>query len=353
MERERILAENAEAYARTALANIQREYPASVPYFITGPGPLPSPRQRHPAFFGSLDWHSSVEMHWVLVRLLRLFPAIAVASEARAVLDDHLSVANLATETAYFETRRGFERPYGWGWLLTLAHELATFDDAGARRWAASIAPLARVIRDRFLAWLPKATYPQRTGLHGNTAFGLLLAWDRARAEEREGSPDLANAIRDAAQRWYGRDTAYDARFEPSGSDFLSPALTEMALMTRVLARDEFARWSRAFLPELPSTLRDPAVVTDPSDGQGAHLHGLNLSRAYCLRLVADALPAEDPRIAPMRTAMDRHAAASLPFVVGSDYMVEHWLAAYALLALGPITEHPRRSSGTRPTPGS
>ena len=35
-----------------------------------------------------------------------------------------------------------------------------------------------------------------------------------------------------------------------------------------------------------------------------------------------------------MLAAAERHAAASLDQAVGSDYMVEHWLPAYAVLYL-------------------
>jgi hypothetical protein len=272
-------------------------------------------------------------MHWVLVRLLRLFPGLDLGPRIRSVLGDHLAREKLELEAAYFVLNRGFERPYGWGWGLMLANELSAFEDGDAARWSAGFTTLAAVLRQGFLAWLPKATYPQRAGLHGNTAFALLLALDFAQREDGQGHADLIRAIHGATLRWYGDDRGYAAQFEPSGSDFLSPALTEAALMSRVLGRSGFAPWLDAFLPVLDPLLA-PAMVSDPTDGQIAHLHGLNLSRAYCMRLVSEALPADDPRAAALTAAIRAHADASLPHVVGSDYMVEHWLAAYALLLL-------------------
>ncbi len=331
-ERARLLASNANAYARVALANIQREYPVAEPYYITGPGPLPMPRARHPAFYGSFDWHSCVLMHWVLVRLLRLHAELSVTADVRAVLDDHFAPDKIAAEAAYFRERPSFERPYGWAWTLRLGHELAA--GGGTARWRDSFAPLTAVIVDGFLAWLPKATYAQRTGLHGNSAFALLLALDHATALAAAGQPALRRAIDETAFRWYAKDAGYAAHFEPSGSDFLSPGLTEAALMSRLLDQHAFATWLERFMRALPDSLLQPATVSDPSDGQVAHLHGLNLSRAYCMRLIADALPPEHAHVAPLRRSMRSHADASLPAVVGSDYMVEHWLAAYALLLL-------------------
>lgn len=338
--RRTLLEANAEAYARVAIANIRREYPTYVWYYIEGPGPLPPPREMHPAFHGGFDWHSCVEMHWVLVRLLRLFPGLANAADARGTLDETLTRDALAVEAAFCADpeHRGFERPYGWGWALRLADELAGWNDADAARWLANMAPLTEALRGNFLEWLPQATYPLRVGLHGNSAFGLSLALGRARSEARGGRGELESAMRDAAMRWFTNDRDYPAQLEPSGSDFLSPALTEAELMRSLLDENAFVAWLDEFLPALsigePASLFEPAIVSDPTDGQGAHLHGLNLSRAFCMRRIAEALPASDPSVRVLADSAQRHADASLSAVVGSHYMVEHWLVAFAVLLL-------------------
>ena len=301
---------------------------------LNAPGPLVPPRELHPAFFGSFDWHSCVEMHWILVRLLRLFPTIALGSDMRATLDETLTASALAIEARYIDEHRLFERPYGWGWALRLADELIDWDDSDGRRWRANIEPLAGAIRARFIEWLPRQTYPLRIGLHGNSAFGISLALPFARSETRAGRNDLEAAMRAAALRWFTSDANYPAEWEPSGADFLSPALTEAELMCALQESDTFARWFTRFLPTLPRSLLEPAVISDPTDGQIAHLHGLNLSRAFCIRRISEALPADDARRPALEAAMARHASASLDAAVGSDYMVEHWLAAYALLLL-------------------
>jgi TctA family transporter len=106
--------------------------------------------------------------------------------------------------------------------------------------------------------------------------------------------------------------------------------------MARLLPPAEFAPWLAAFLPGLaagqPASLFTPAVVSDSSDGQIAHLHGLNLSRGWCFRRLAETLPPGDPRVPACTGASRRHAEASLPHVTSDDYMVTHWLAAYAVL---------------------
>lgn len=321
-------------WAEVALANIRREYPNDLRHTMTGPDDLPRPRDVHPAFFGSFDWHSCVEMHWLLVRLLRAAPGAVPAAEIRAALDEHLTAEALATEAAYFADRRYWSRPYGWGWALALAHELISWDDPQAAGWAAAIRPLADVLADRFIGWLPTAAFPIRHGVHTNSAFGLAHSLPYARA----GHPALAEAICTAARRWYGADTRYPGEYEPSGADFLSPALIEAELMRQVLPPAEFAGWLDGFLPDLaagrPAALFTPVEVSDPTDGQLAHLHGLNLSRAWCWRRLAETLPPADPRRPAIEAAVTRHAAASLAQAAGSDYMVEHWLAAYATLLL-------------------
>jgi len=340
-ERLGLLRAEAARYARVALDNIGREFPSGVYHTMTAPGDFPyRPRERTPVFFGSYDWHSCVEMHWLLVRLLRTAGDVVPEGEIRTVLDGQFTAGALLAEAEFIarpdDGRR--ERPYGWGWALTLVHETATWDDPDARRWATAMEPLAGTLARCFLDWLPKATYPVRHGVHANSAFGLSRALPYALARAGAGDPALADAIIGAARRWYADDAGYPGGWEPSGHDFLSPALAEAELMAQILPRDDFAAWFGGFLPGIadgePAALFTPAVVSDPSDGQIAHLHGLNLSRAWCWRRLADTLPAGDPRTGPALAAARRHAEASLPYAVGSDYMVEHWLAAYAVLLL-------------------
>jgi Protein of unknown function (DUF2891) len=216
-----------------------------------------------------------------------------------------------------------------------LAQELSAWDDPDARRWAANIRPLADTIAELFLAWLARATYPSREGAHANSAFGLVRALPLARARMHDGDPSLLAAISQAALRWYGDDTNYPAGWEPNGGDFLSPALTEAELMTKVLEPAAFADWLERFLPGLahghPASLFQPAIVSDPTDGQIAHLHGLNLYRAYAYQQLTRTLPDADPRGPVLRDAARRHAEAALPAVCGGDDMVEPWLAGYAV----------------------
>ena len=172
--------------------------------------------------------------------------------------------------------------------------------------------PLAEALTGNFLRWLPKATYPIRVGVHANSSFALSRALPYARLLAAPRRSELARAIDDAARRWYAADAGYPAGWEPSGHDFLSPALAEAELMALLLPGGEFSAWLAAFLPGLPgqepSALFTPAVISDPSDGQIAHLHGLNLSRAWCFRRLAESLPPADPRVAVCAAAMRTHA---------------------------------------------
>ncbi len=328
----------ASTYAESIIASIQQEYPNQMQHMMTGPDDRPTPREAHPAFYGCFDWHSSVEMHWALIRLLRLTPQAFDTKKAMTVLDAHLTESALTQEVAYLRYRPRFERPYGWGWALTLLHELTLWEEEPAIRWMEAIRPLADVVTESFLAWLPKATYPIRVGMHSNSAFGLARSVPWAKHLARQGDDRLSTAITQSATQWYGADRDYPAHYEPSGSDFLSPALTEVDLMSLVLERDEFLTWLDAFLPGLssgePRSLFEPAFVSDASDGQLAHLHGLNLYRAFVWKHLHAILPTDDARRQYLETGIEAHATASLGAVTGSDYMVEHWLAAFAMLYL-------------------
>jgi hypothetical protein len=278
-------------------------------------------------------------MHWLLVRLLRTVPGAVPAHEIRTALNSHFSPVALAAEAEYIGGRGALgQRPYGWGWALALVTETQSFDDPDARKWAAAMEPLAETVTGLFRQWLPKATYPVRYGVHSNSAFGMSRALTYAQRRAAAGNRALLDAITAKAYAWYGADTLYPGSWEPSGHDFLSPALCEAELMAQVLPRGEFGGWLSVFLPSIshgePRALFTPAVVSDAADGQIAHLHGLNASRAWCWRRIAESLPPDDTRTDAALGAARVHAEAALPHVVGDDYMVEHWLACYAVLML-------------------
>ena len=322
-------------FAALTLAHVAREYPNAPGLVLEGDDDLRPPRTLHPAFYGSFDWHSCVHGYWQLARLRRTFPELPQRAAIEARFDAALTPANIAVEIAYFERplARGFERPYGWAWLLALADELSRHADDAGRRWREALDPLVALIAGRFAAYLPKAIYPVRAGTHANTAFAVTLAHAYAASH---GEVPLRSALEERARAWYGRDADCQA-WEPSMSDFLSPALTEATCMSAVLSPGEFDQWLTAFLPRLasrePAALFAPVTPTDRTDGQIVHLDGLNLSRAWCFRRIAAALAATDHRRPVLAIAAEEHLAASLPHVAG-DYMGEHWLATFALLAL-------------------
>ena len=305
---------------------------------LEGPADVLTSRAMHPAFYGSFDWHSCVHMHWSLARLRRLFPALPERAAIDRVFDAHLNAATIEGELAYLvrPASASFERPYGWAWLLELARELRADDDPDAERWSNALAPLAEAFALRFRAWLPRADYPVRYGMHTNGAFALAFAIDYARAA---GDVALERACVSRALAWFGEDRDAPAAWEPSGTDFLSPSLMEADLMRRVLPHDRFGDWLDAFLPALarggPASLIAPARVSDRADPHIVHLDGLNLSRAWCLRAVAGALPAGDPLRPALAAAADEHVAAGLAHVMTGDYMGEHWLASFAVYLLG------------------
>lgn len=326
---------HSQKFAKLALSHVRREYPNKLDHVLLGPDDLRAPAVLHPVFYGSFDWHSCVHGYWLLATVLRHAPDLPEADTIAELFDAQFTESRMAVEVDYAShtARGGFERPYGWAWLLMLQAELRRHTNPRAIRWAAVLQPLADVFVRRFLAFLPKATYPIRVGTHFNTAFAVRLALEYA---DETGDVALANALREAAARWYGHDRACQA-WEPGGDDFLSSALVEAECMRVVLGPDAFLPWFDAFLPELtarqPATLFVPAHVSDRTDGKIAHLDGLNLSRAWCWRHIASVLPATDARVAVARRAADEHLAASLPHVAG-DYMGEHWLATFALLAM-------------------
>jgi len=330
------------------LAAVHREYPSHVTHLLQSDEDARPPRELTPAFYGSFDWHSAVHGHWALARLARLLPDSPATAKAGAGLERSLTSANIVREVAYMSTpgRAGFERPYGLAWLLQLCAELREWQDEAAARWQVALEPLEGVCMEHLRTWLPKLEWPIRTGLHSQSAFALGLALDWARAA---GNGTFAALARQRALAWHGEDRDAPIAYEPSGHDFLSPALGEADLMRRVLEASAFAEWLDRFLPNLGDerTRRwlTPVTSSDRADGHLAHLDGLNLSRAWMLQEIAATLPAGDPRAAFLHEASRAHAEAGLEAVTDEHYAGAHWLGSFAVYLLT------RR--GAAPTGGS
>jgi hypothetical protein len=337
----------AATFVQLALKGIDREYPNKPGEVLRGPEDIMAPRSMHPAFFGCYDWHSSVHGHWLLVRLLRICPDLPGAAVVRARLAAHLTPANMATEAAYFDPKdnRSFERMYGWAWALRLAAELRAWDDPDARQWSKAMVPLEQKLVALTKEFLPRLTYPVRTGVHPDTAFALAQIIDYARAV---GDRELEQACSTRAREYFLPDKAYPIAYEPSGEDFFSPGLNEADLLRRVLPAAEFSRWLDAFAPALRSgdlgNWGRAAEISDASDPRIVHLAGLNLSRAWTLSGILSVLPANDPRRSPIEASIRAHEAAGLKYVFSGHYEGEHWLATFAVYLVSHAGTEPRKA---------
>jgi hypothetical protein len=292
------------------------------------------PQQLHPTFYGCFDWHSSVHGHWMLVKLLKQFPGIPQAATIRSLLNTTITPENILREVKYFDIplTASWERTYGWAWLLKLDEELYTWNNEDGKRWHAALQPLTKKITELWKAFLPKQTYPNRTGVHPNTAFGLVFALDYARTEKDTA---FENAIIASAKRIYGNDKNAPAVWEPNGGDFLSPSLEKCDLMGRVLPAGKFIAWFNSFFTgNSLKHLSVLPVVSDRTDLQIVHLDGLYFSRSWCMKRLASILPASDPRKKTLQRSAISHMVAALPNIVSGHYGGEHWLASFAVYAL-------------------
>jgi hypothetical protein len=327
--------------AELPLHCIQQEYPNKTAHTIEGETDARiTPRQLHPSFYGCFDWHSSVHGHWMLVRLLKTNPGLPKEAAIRAMLATSFAPEALAGEVAYFEKyklAKTFERTYGWAWLLKLDEELRGWDDPQGGLWARNLKPLTNLVVDLWSAYLPKQTYPNRTGVHPNTAFGLVFALDWARAAKQTTFEAL---IVQRSKDYYLKNTAIAAIQEPDGTDFLSPSLEVADLMRRVLPPAEFPAWFNRYMSAaaLANVTKAPEV-SDRGDYQIVHLDGLSLSRAWCLSGIARSLPANSPRRQRMLAAAKQLADGALPHVTAGNYGGEHWLASFAVYALSQSAE--------------
>ena len=327
----------AKRFAALALACVHQEYPNKIAHVLSSDEDVAPPRELTPVFYGCFDWHSSVHGHWLLVRLLRLYPELDSAAEIESVLNESFQVDRVEAEVRYVsrEDRASFERPYGVAWLLQLTMELREWEDPRARRWLEVLQPLESVLISRMETWLTKLAYPIRIGEHAQTAFafGLFLDWAGV-----SGRDDFFNLVEGKSRQFYLKDINCPMAYEPGGQDFLSPCLAEADLMRRILDEKEFSAWLGAFLPGIPADDRKDwiplAVVTDPGDGKLAHLDGLNLSRAWMLKGIAEGLPDSDPRSPAILASANYHQKSGLTAVTGEHYEGGHWLGSFATYLL-------------------
>ncbi|WP_396194856.1 DUF2891 domain-containing protein [Flavobacterium sp.] len=323
--------EQANHLAGLPLKCLQQEYPNKLGQMLVDSTEIQSPQKLHPAFYGCFDWHSSVHGHWSLVYLLKRFPSLTNKELIIQKLKINLSKANIQTEIDYLNKKheKSFERTYGWNWLLKLQLELETYNEPFAQELAQNLKPLSTIIVERYIDFLPKLLYPVRVGTHSNTAFGLTFAWDYAVYSNNEL---FQKSIKDNAVRLFLKDENCPFAWEPSGTDFLSPCLEEMALMQRILPKADFLIWLKKFAPQLfnKKFTWEVARVSDRTDGHLVHLDGLNFSRVWNFYALINQYPKE---FSHLKSLADYHLNFSLPSVVDGNYEGEHWLASFALRA--------------------
>jgi len=312
---------------------IQTEYPNKLGHVILDATQVRGPKDLHPAFYGCFDWHSSVHGHWMLVKLLKLFPEMEDASIIKNAINQNISAQNILDEVAYMKAplHSSYERTYGWAWIFQLANELSTWDNPQAKLWLKNLQPLVDHLKVNMMSYLPKQTYPIRTGVHPNTAFALGFSLDYA---NQIGDEAFKALLIKRGRDYYLGDKNYPAYLEPNGTDFFSPTLLEADLMHRLLNANEYSDWMKSYLPKLPENIQNPAIVSDRNDLQLVHLDGLNISRAWCMLGIANHLRDTNPQKNQLREAARRHLEDALPNIASGDYAGEHWLASFAVYAL-------------------
>lgn len=323
-------------FARLPLHCINTEYPNKTAHVInSAEEAIMHPGDLHPSFYGCLDWHSSVHGHWMLLKILKQFPGISLKDSIIQVLNNSFQDFKIKSEADYynkFKNSNTFERTYGWAWLLKLDEELYTFNNPDAKRWYQTLQPLTKKIVELWKDYLTKETYPNRSGVHPNTAFGLVFALDWAR---KLGDTGFEQAIIKKAKEFYLNNIATPAYLEPDGTDFLSPGLEVADLMSRVLSKQDFNNWFNRFFEtrSIQNIIKLP-VVSDRSDLQIVHLDGLTLSRAWCMKGIAKVLPETNKNKTLFENTARVFLEQSLPNVISGNYGGEHWLASFAVYAM-------------------
>lgn len=330
--------------AECVLGQIDRPYPCAAHQTISSPEELELPRDRHPVFYGSFDWHSCVHSHWTLVRTLRQGLLIGeLADKATAQLERSFEPAAMAAEArSWVEHIPAFvEKPYGWTWELELDAELGRLAKSASplaergAAWREAAAPLTAEMLRRTKGWIEGVSMPCRSGIHSDTAWSLSMAWDWA---EYVGNKELADLVEATAKRLYAGDANAPCAYEPQGDTFTSAILNEAALMARVLSANEYETWLAGFFPQVFSDFASPLLADIPGrwDGEGyleVHQVALPTSRAIAARDAAAPL-ADGPAKDALVSEASRWLKEGVEDVQLSGYLADHWVGSFVCAAL-------------------
>ena len=322
--------------AEKPLKCINQEYPNKTAHIINNELEATlKPAELHPSFYGCFDWHSSVHGHWMLVRLLKSKPNLANKEEIIKILETSFQPEKIKEEAAYFtkyEISMNFERTYGWAWLLKLDEELMTWDHPKAREWHQNLKPLTEEILRLWKIYLPKQTYPNRTGVHPNSAFAMAFAIDWARTSKDK---IFENQLVEKSKYFYLKDQKTPAYLEPDGSDFFSPSLEIADLMRRILPQKDFVKWFNHFYEKRSiANISEIPIISDINDFQTVHLVGLSFTRAWTMKGISKSLPINHPLKKQFAATSDKFLANALPLLFQGNYGGDHWLASFAVYAL-------------------
>lgn len=328
--------EMASKLASMPLKCINQEYPNKTAHVInTEKDAILTPKQLHPSFYGCFDWHSSVHGHWMLLRLLRTVPDLENKDKIISILDESFSPEKIKEEASYFtkyQVAQNFERTYGWAWILKLDEELARWNHPKAKIWHQNLKPLTDEILRLWKAYLPKQTYPNRTGVHPNTAFALSFAIDWAR---EVGDKSFEEELSEKAKIFYLNNTKTPAYLEPDGSDFFSPSLEIAELMSRILPQKDFEKWLNQFYEKRSlENIEQIPIISDVNDYQTVHLVGLSFSKAWAMKNIINTLPEKNAIRKQFEISREKFIENSLPIIFQGNYGGDHWLASFAVYAI-------------------
>ena len=328
--------EMASKLASMPLKCINQEYPNKTAHVInTEKDAILTPKELHPSFYGCFDWHSSVHGHWMLLRLLRTVPYLENKDKIISILDESFSPVKIKEEASYFtkyQVAQNFERTYGWAWILKLDEELARWNHPKAKIWHQNLKPLTDEILRLWKAYLPKQTYPNRTGVHPNTAFALSFAIDWAR---QVGDTSFEKELSEKAKIFYLNNTKTPAYLEPDGSDFFSPSLEIAELMSRILPQKDFEKWLNQFYEKRSlENIEQIPIISDVNDYQTVHLVGLSFSKAWAMKNIINTLPEKNAIRKRFEISREKFIENSLPIIFQGNYGGDHWLASFAVYAL-------------------
>ena len=280
-------------------------------------------KQTNPCFSGSYDWHSCVHSFWSIIQILKNDVNNHLKEKALNILTNHFTEENLSKE---IENLDEFEYPYGFAWFLVLVSALHSFKNEKSEEYIKIFNKLENKIKNIFINELLNNSEAKLEieGQHSNTAFVMILLFSYVK---QTNDNDLLNLIINKAKILFMNFPSFTE--EKTKYCFLSNNLCILHLMSLIMEKNEFIKWSES--KNWKIVLQYNPVFFDVNKPYESHDCGLNFSRSWNYYTLSKYFDKEKELLI---SKAREHYNKSIDFVPMGNWIFDHYLGTFCLMSV-------------------